>query len=123
MKGHKGKVNAVTFSPDGEKLGSCDQQRDIYVWSTKDFSVITKAWGSFHTASITCLAWNPNSDHLASGGLDQYIFIWCLSKKTKRTKIERAHQGGVNNLVWTGPDALASVGQDSALKTWKIVLQ
>ncbi len=123
LKGHRGRVNAVTFSPDGQKLASCDQQRDIYIWATKDWSVVTKAWGSFHTASITCLAWNPNSDHIASGGLDQYIFIWSLSKKTKRTKIERAHQGGVNSLLWTAGDALASVGQDSALKTWKVVLQ
>lgn len=42
LKGHRGKVNSVTFSPDGEKLASCDQQRDIYVWSVKDWSVITK---------------------------------------------------------------------------------
>lgn len=42
MKGHRGKVNAVTFSPDGQNLASCDQQRDIYIWALKDWSVVTK---------------------------------------------------------------------------------
>ncbi len=122
LKGHRGKVNAVTFSPDGASLASCDQQRDIFVWAVKDWSVVTKAWGSYHTASITCLAWNPNNDNLASGGLDQNIFVWSLSKKTKKIKVERAHQGGVNALSWTSPTALASVGNDNALKTWNINL-
>lgn len=120
LEGHRGKVNSVTFSPDGKHLASCDQRQDFYVHATADWSVFTKAWGSYHTASITCLAWNPDSDRIASGGLDQNIFVWQLSKKTTKKKIERAHQGGVNALVWTGPTSLASVGNDNALKTWNV---
>lgn len=120
LSGHRGKVNCVTFSPDGNHLASCDQKCDIYIWSTKDWSVVTKGWGSYHTASITCLAWSPNNVNIASGGLDQNIFVWSLEKKTRKIKLERAHQGGVNALAWTGPLALSSAGNDNALKTWKI---
>lgn len=122
LKGHRGKVNAVTFAPDGVHLASCDQQRDIFVWATKDWSVATKAWGSYHTASITCLAWNPNSDNLASGGLDQNVYVWSITKKTKKIKLERAHQGGVNSVAWSSTTTLASAGNDNALKTWNITL-
>lgn len=122
LKGHRGKLNGIQFSPDGKWLGSVCQQRDIYIWETASWEVKTKAWGSFHTASITCIAWHPNSDSLATGGLDQYIFIWTVSKKTKRIKIERAHQGGVSALSWSSDTTLASVGQDNALKTWNITL-
>ena len=122
LKGHRGKLNGLAFSPNGARLGSVCQQRDIYIWDSSNWEVITKAWGSFHTASITCIAWHPNSDALATGGLDQYIFVWNVAKKTKRIKIERAHQGGVSAVSWVSDTVLASVGQDNSLKTWSVTL-
>jgi WD40 repeat protein len=122
LAGHKGKVNQLQFSPNGKYLASCCQQRDIIIWNLSDWSIFTKAWGSFHTANITCLSWNPNSEALATGGLDQYLFIWSLTKKTKRIKVDRAHQGGVTDVFWTSESVLSSVGQDNALKTWNVTL-
>ncbi len=87
LEGHRGKVTCVTFAPDGNHLASSDQKCDLYVWAVKDWSVVSKQWGSYHTASITTLAWNPNSDNIASGGLDQNIFIWKLSAKTQKKKV------------------------------------
>lgn len=121
LKGPRGKINDVRFSPDGKWLASCDHARDIYVWSTADWSVKHKTWGSFHTAAINGIAWTPDSLHLASAGLDQNLFVWTIGKRAKRIKIERAHQGGANKVAWVSNTVLASVGQDNALKTWDVV--
>merc|ERR1711916_300254 len=112
---HRGRLNALQFSPNGEFLGSVCQMRDIVIWNVADnFSVKTKAWGSFHNASITAIAWNANSNNIATAGLDQLIFVWDLKKKTKRIKIDRAHPGGVSALAWVDDNTVASVGQDNA---------
>ncbi len=39
-------------------------------------------WG-FHTARVNCLAWAPDSIHLASGSLDTGIIIWDATQPTK----------------------------------------
>lgn len=121
LKGHRGKVKTITFSPDGNYLASACDKRDLYVWNTSDYSVKTKAWGSFHDATINSLAFTPDSLHLASGGLDQNVFVWTIGKKVQRICLKKAHAGGVNGVKWVTNNVLATIGQDNSLKTWEVV--
>ena len=39
------------------------------------------------TARVTCLAWTPDSQHLASGGLDTNLFIYNMEDASKKIQI------------------------------------
>lgn len=42
-----------------------------------------------HTAKIMCLAWSPDSQHIATGALDTHIKIWTVGEISKHMTIER----------------------------------
>ncbi len=106
-----GQLTCVEFSPDGACLASGDsEKREIIVWSTSDWTVrvegqsdslsvyvgslsfphlMPQSGWCFHTARVNSLAWTSDSQKLASGSLDQDIFIWSLQQPSKRIHISR----------------------------------
>jgi WD40 repeat protein len=119
LKGHRGALSALTYSPDGQWLASSDTNREILVWDTKSNQIKVQGW-VFHTAKVNSLAWTPDSLHLASAGLDGNVFIWDVQKTDRRVHIKDAHRGGVNAVVWLDDHTVASAGQDCAIKTWTV---
>jgi len=119
LKGHRGALSSLSYSPDGQWLASADTNREILVWDTKSNQTKVSGW-VFHTAKVNCVAWTPDSLHLASAGLDGNIFIWDVQKTDKRVHIKDAHRGGVNAVVWLDDHTVASAGQDCCVKSWAI---
>jgi len=119
LKGHRGPLAVVAYSPDGQYLASADNNRDIFVWDRKTNQIKIQGW-VFHTARVNSLNWTPDSHHLASGGLDGNIFVWDVEKTDKRVHIREAHRGGVNATLWLDNNTIASAGQDCCVKTWSI---
>jgi WD40 repeat protein len=119
LKGHRGAVSVVSYSPDGKWLATADTNREILVWDRATNQVKVQGW-VFHTARVNTLSWAPDSVHLASGSLDGHIFIWDVEKTDKRVQIKDAHRGGVNASVWVDGNTVASAGQDCTVKTWAI---
>ncbi|KAJ6263498.1 LOW QUALITY PROTEIN: Doublecoronin [Drechslerella dactyloides] len=87
-----------------------------------------------HVSSVLSIAWSPiYSSILASGGADGSIRIWdirfgasCLGSldasrlpQPANRAPGRAHEGGVNGLLWT-PDGrkLISAGMDAKVRIW-----
>lgn len=75
----------------------------------------------FPPAEIYSLAWSCDSSLLALACSDHAIRIYSTADGAVET-IQNAHEGEVNGLAWSPVDKsiLASVGDDSALKLWKI---
>jgi WD40 repeat protein len=119
LKGHRGALSSVTFSPDGQWLASSDSNRDIFVWDRATNQIKVQGW-VFHTARVNSLSWAPDSVHLASGSLDGHVFIWDVLKTDKRIQIKDAHRGGVNATLWIDGNTVATAGQDCTVKTWSI---
>lgn len=42
----------------------------------------------FHMAKVNCLAWNPDSVHLASGSLDTAIIVWDAKNPNKHITLK-----------------------------------
>jgi len=119
LKGHRGALSSLAYSPDGQHLASSDTNREIFVWDKKSNQIKIQGW-VFHTARVNCVAWSPDSVHVASAGLDGNIFVWSVEKTDKRVHIRDAHRGGVNSVVFLDDHTIASAGQDCAIKTWTI---
>jgi len=119
LKGHRGPLTAVVYSPDGQHLASSDTNRDIFVWDRKTNQIKIQGW-VYHTARVNSLAWSPDSLHIVSGSLDGNIYVWDTQNTTKRVAIKEAHRGGVNVVLWMDDNTVASAGHDCTIKTWSI---
>lgn len=40
-----------------------------------------------HHAKVVCLAWSPDNEHFATGGMDMMVYVWTVSNPDKRIKI------------------------------------
>jgi WD40 repeat protein len=74
----------------------------------------------FHTSRVTALAWSPSGSHLASGSLDENIFVWSLSNPANKLQLAYAHTGGVTSLAWAEEKQLISGGNDHTIVSWRI---
>lgn len=69
---------------------------------------------------MTALAWSPSGAVLASGSLDENIFLWSNAKPASKIQLAYAHMGGVTGLGWLSEESLVSTGNDHTMVTWKI---
>lgn len=119
---HLGPVTDVRYSPDGKYLAASDANRKVILYSLENEYKLAhnREWG-FHTARVNCLAWSPDSTHVASGSLDTCIMIWSVAQPAKHTTIKNAHpQSQITGLSWIDNETLVSVGQDANTRLWTI---
>jgi WD40 repeat protein len=72
-------VNAVAFSPDGQRLAFAESDRDADLWSVSVYDlasgrVIHRFRG--HDAPVNCLAFTPDGGRLISGSNDTTALVW-----------------------------------------------
>ncbi|XP_078354362.1 WD repeat-containing protein 1-B-like [Oculina patagonica] len=116
---HATAVCDVAYSPDGAYLAAGDDNRRITVFNSTDYQ--RKAEFTGPLARVTCLAWTPNSRHLAVGGLDTNLFIYDLENPSKKIEIRGAHpQSVISRVTWLDNNTLASVGHDCCIRFWSI---
>lgn len=116
-----GSVEDVGYSPDGAWLASVDSGRNLFVFDAQTGDKKYEDW-TYHASKINTLAWSPDSQHIATGGLDTNIFIWSLAAPEKRIKIAGAHPANaVNRVLWASNNSLLSAGMDCCMRSWDIV--
>ena len=78
LKGHEGKVNALSFSPSTEWIASGDEDGIIKVWGMQNSKVLADLRAD--ESPITCLTFNPQVYALASGHLSKSVRYWDLEE-------------------------------------------
>ena len=85
-------------------------------------ALVQGAW-VFHSTRIMSVAFSPSGSHVASGSLDEHIFLWEVPAEkgaaSKRTQYPNAHRGHELRRLHRRHH-LASVGQDGAAVLWKL---
>ncbi|KAF5927016.1 hypothetical protein HPG69_001649 [Diceros bicornis minor] len=112
----KGPVTDVAYSHDGAFLAVCDASKVVTVFSVADgYSENNLFYG--HHAKIVCLAWSPDNEHFASGGMDMMVYVWTLSDPETRIKIQDAHRlHHVSSLAWLDEHTLVTTSHDASVK-------
>ena len=120
-----GAVTDLAYSPDGSHLVTADSNRKVTLFSVgNDYAKAnSREWG-FHTAKVNCVGWSPNSQYVASGGLDCSLILWSVEKPEKHKIQTSAHsQSQLNSVVWLDNQSIATCGQDGNVKIWDVDLK
>jgi WD repeat-containing protein 1 (actin-interacting protein 1) len=116
----RSKVSAVAYSPLGDALAIGDEGRQIEVYERGTWEARVKGRWVFHTSRVTCLAWSPSGNLLASGGLDENIFIWNCAKPLTKQHLPFSHAAGVTGVAWIDENRLVSAGNDHVIAMWRL---
>uniref|UniRef100_A0A8C9R3Z5 WD repeat domain 1 n=1 Tax=Scleropages formosus TaxID=113540 RepID=A0A8C9R3Z5_SCLFO len=115
-----GPVTDMAFSNDGAFLAVADEKKVITVFSVADgYTGKNEFYG--HHAKVICLAWSPDNEHFASGGMDMLVYLWTVNNADKRIKIPDAHRlHHISGLAWLDEHTLVTTSHDASIKQWTI---
>lgn len=114
-----GAITDLDFSPDGAFLAALDSTKALSVYTVADNFKRDQFHG--HHAKPVALSWSPDSEHVATGGMDNMVFIWLISDSDKRIKIADAHRmHHITGLAWIDAHTLVTTSPDANIKQWTI---
>jgi WD40 repeat protein len=118
MEGHLLPIYSAQFSPDGQRIASCSQDRTVNIRDVEGPLLKTLKG---HLDGVLDLAYSPDGELLASGSVDSTIRLWDTSSGTS-SKTLRGHSHGVSSVSWY-PDGklLASGSFDCTIRIWDVV--
>jgi WD40 repeat protein len=78
LAGHTGRVNSVSYSPDGQRIASAGDDGSIRIWDSQKGRLILTL--KDHRGPVTCVRFSPDGTRLASSSKDMTIKIWDASR-------------------------------------------
>jgi small GTP-binding protein len=120
LRGHKGHIYRIAWSPDGSYLASPSWDKTIRIWDARSGACVHNL--QEHTERDCSVAWSPDGQRLASASYDKTIRLWdAASGDHLQTLI--GHSGPVYSVAWA-PDGqrLASASDDNTVRLWDTVI-
>jgi WD40 repeat protein len=113
--GHRAELWVVSWSPDGNLLGTGSADGTAKVWGAASGKELL--WLRGHTAIVSSLSWSPDGKHLATGSADTTAKVWDTSGRELLTLT--GHTRPVTAVSWS-PDGkrLATASSDRTAKVW-----
>jgi tRNA A-37 threonylcarbamoyl transferase component Bud32 len=117
-RGHRSRVTALAWSPDGARLASASYDKTARLWDGNNGHALLLYRG--HTARVNALAWSPAGQYLASASSDCTVQIWEAATGT-HVLTYRGHAAEVTALAWS-PDGryLASGDAGKSVQVWQV---
>jgi WD40 repeat protein len=101
-----------------DNTGEMDEDEDSIKELSQDFLGLAKSSSEGHSASISSVAWSPNSQRIASASLDNTIRLWNARTGASELTLTPC---GVSAVSWS-PDGtcIASGSRDSKVRVWDV---
>ena len=119
LHGHKGPVNGVAFSRNGEVVASRSYDKTIKLWNVASGMLIRSI-----KTHASCVRFSPDSGIIAAGTVSGSIKLWSVSDGSLLQNLKglfRGHSGAVNSVRFNHDGTyIASGGYDETIKLWNV---
>lgn len=110
------RINAVAFSPDGQRLASASDDKTVKLW-TADGKLLKTLSG--HTNWVLDVSFSPDSQMLASASYDNTVKLW--SRQGELMGTLRGHTDSVARARFSSSgQILATTSWDSRVQLWRL---
>lgn len=117
-RGHKLRVIAVAWSPNGTYIASGSLDKTVQVWPANPANHAHPFTYRGHTDSVNAVDWSPDSQRVVSGASDKTVQIWD-ALTGEHVTVCRGHTDVVMTVKWS-PDGqrIASGSADGTIRLW-----
>ncbi|OSD05131.1 hypothetical protein PYCCODRAFT_1288912 [Trametes coccinea BRFM310] len=115
---HTARVQAVAYSPNGERIVSCSEDWTIMLWDARTGAQLHVLEG--HAARVCCVVFSPSGKELLSASDDLTVKVWDASTGACLETWKR-HTRDVRSVAWS-PDGMyaASGSYDHRVILWPV---
>ncbi|MCA9185019.1 MAG: WD40 repeat domain-containing protein, partial [Planctomycetales bacterium] len=118
VAGHASGVFSVEWSPDGNRIASCDAGGSVKVWDASQGAECLPLWTSEYSSEVWNLRWSPNGDELVVVSEDGSVRI--LDAVNGRLKEDLlGHTSAVWGCCWSRDgQRVVTAGHDGTVRIW-----
>jgi WD40 repeat protein len=115
LKGHTKGINSIEFSPCGNMIATCSDDRTIRVWNT--FSLDCRYLLEGHLERVLDVHWYASGRTIISRSSDKTIKVWSVSDQQCSQTLTIQTSGPVYSLATSPDSSLVAAGSNGRMVT------
>lgn len=113
------RINAMAFSPDGNRLAAAEVDAVVRVWDLKNCRLLAELKG--HAEFIWAISLSRDGKLLATAGRDKSVRLWDTTTFKEIARLNGHDEDVMSVLVVGTGDTIISSSQNGVMKFWRKV--